>query len=232
MQTKYKYNPWPLGKLPIELQRKEPDLIREMGYKWDDPRDIVDIFERKLADFWNSPYAVAVDCCSHALFLCLKYTQTKRVLSTITIPKQTYCSVPMQIENAGLKVKFETHFWEGFYALRPTNIIDAAVVWQRGGYMSGKLMCLSFQIKKMIPVGKMGAILTDDPEAYKWLKLASYDGRDLTTPYDSKGHIKMTGYHFYATPEDCARAIILMDLVKTEGCYMGSEDYPDLSEML
>jgi hypothetical protein len=24
----------------------------------------------------------------------------------------------------------------------------------------------------------------------------------------------------------------LMDLVKTEGCYMGSEDYPDLSEML
>ena len=42
------YNSWPLGKLPPEFQRLEPQLIRSEGYDWDDPRDIVKIFERKF----------------------------------------------------------------------------------------------------------------------------------------------------------------------------------------
>jgi dTDP-4-amino-4,6-dideoxygalactose transaminase len=218
------YNSWPLGKLKKEHQRPEPEIIRGMGYEWDDARDIVGIFERKLADFWGSKYAVAVDCCSHAIFLSLYYYNghIRNLFDEefrITIPKRTYISVYHQIEFADFIPVIKDIEWQGYYYLEPTNIIDAAVYWKRGGYIPESLMCLSFQIKKMIPVGKMGAILTDSKEAYNYLKLASYDGRDLNTPYISFDHVKMFGWHYYATPEDCARAIILMDDIKTEGEY-------------
>ena len=83
---KIHYNSWPLGNLPSEFQRKEPELLKEKGYHWSDPRDIVLLFEEKLAQFAGSKYAVTTDCCSNALFLCLKYLQAT---GTITIPKRT-----------------------------------------------------------------------------------------------------------------------------------------------
>jgi dTDP-4-amino-4,6-dideoxygalactose transaminase len=75
------------------------------------------------------------------------------------------------------------------------------------------LQVVSFQIKKRIPIGKGGCILTDSEDAYKWLKLASYDGRDLNKPYTDDSHVGMIGYHMYMTPEDAARGIILIDSV-------------------
>ena len=233
--NKYKYNSWPLGKLPTQLQRKEPTLLRETGYEWDDPRDIVDICENKIAVHFGAKYCITTDCCSHAIFLSLQYLKYMGeigVFEDITIPRQTYVSIPMQILHSELHVKFEDIEWDGFYYLSPTRIIDAAVMWKKDSYIKNSLMCLSFQIKKAIPVGKMGAILTDDFETFDWLKRASYDGRDLTTPYDSTDHISMIGWHMYATPEDCARAIILMDSIADKGSYMGSKNYPDVSQML
>ena len=233
--NKYQYNPWPLGKLPQGFRRPEPQALWELGYEWGDPRDIVDMFEHKVAKYFGSKYAVAVDCCSHAIFLSLMYLKDRGEIDAfdnIVIPKHTYVSVPMQIIHAGFKVRFKDIEWKGYYELYPSRVIDAAVMWTEGGYIKDSLMCLSFQIKKAIPVGKMGTILTDDIDAYTWLKLASYDGRDLTVPYDGEEHIKMLGWHMYATPEDCARAIILMDQVEGMGSYMGSENYPDVSQMI
>jgi dTDP-4-amino-4,6-dideoxygalactose transaminase len=94
------------------------------------------------------------------------------------------------------------------------------------------LQILSFQIKKRLPIGKGGAILTDSPDAYKWLKLSSYDGRDLKTPYDSNSHVMQLGWHYYMTPEDAARGIILMDMLPSESeDSMSWSHYPDLSTM-
>jgi hypothetical protein len=39
--------------------------------------------------------------------------------------------------------------------------------------------------------------------------MASYDGRDLNTPYTDIDHVKCLVYHMYMTPEDAAR--VLMD---------------------
>ena len=233
--SKYEYNPWPLGRLKQEWQRPEPQQLREAGYEWDDPRDIVDIFERKVADWWGAKYAVAVDCCSHAIFLSFKYLlETGQVtdMDTIVVPKHTYVSVPLQVIHAGLKVRFKDFGWKGSYPLYPTRVIDAGVMWTEGGYVADSLMCLSFQIKKAVPIGRGGAVLVDDPDAYSWLKLASYDGRDLTTPYDIEGHLKIQGWHMYMTPEDAARGILLMDQVGDLGSYMGSANYPDCSQMI
>ena len=67
-----KFNSWPSGKLPINFQRPELDLIKQLGYDWTDPRDVVDIFEKKVAKFAGSKYAVSVDCCTNGIFFFLK----------------------------------------------------------------------------------------------------------------------------------------------------------------
>lgn len=247
MNDKYKYNSWPLGKVPKELQRPELDELKNLGYKFSDPRDVVDIFEEKVAKFAGSKYAVSVDCCSHGLFLSLKYLESISELpeginpvtfkrDEITIPSRTYVSAPMQINQAGYTVKFEDIEWSGIYQLKPTRIWDGAVRWTKDMYVGNNaLQVVSFQIKKRIPIGKGGIILTDDRKAYEWLKLARYDGRDMSVPYTDENHILMMGYHMYMTPEDAARGIILMDEVnkyteehEDSGGYL---NYTDVSQL-
>lgn len=224
------YNPWPLGRLPKEWQRPEPDLLKSSGYIWDDPRDIVTIFEEKLAQYAGSKYAVVVDCCSNAMFLSLKY---KGLVGEVEIPSHTYVSVPMQILHAGMQPVFRDFEWSGVYELGNTGVFDGAARFTKGMYVGGNaLQTLSFQIKKRLPIGKGGAILTESKEAYDWLKLASYDGRDLLTKYDSPDHVMRIGWHFYMTPEDAARGILLMDQIpEVNPDTMDWNHYPDLSKM-
>lgn len=237
--SKYKYNSWPLGKVPKELQRTELDTITQNGYVWKDARDVIDIFEQKVAKFSGSKYAISVDCCSHGVFLCLQYILQKKEIfknDIITIPNKTYVSIPMQIKHANLNVNFEDIEWSGIYNLKNTRVWDGAVRWTKDMYVGNNaLQVLSFQFKKRIPIGKGGMILTDDEEAAKWLKLASYDGRDLTLPYDHENHVSTLGYHMYMTPEDAARGIILMDSVNKftdmhddSGSHF---NYPDVSTL-
>lgn len=223
------YNPWPLGKLPEEMRRPEPQRLKELGYHWEDPRDIVGIFEEKLADYAGSKYAVTTDSCSNAIFLALKY---KKITGKVVIPKNTYASVPMQIIHAGAKPVFEHYEWQGIYPLGDSGIWDSAARFTKGMYVGGEgLQCLSFQIKKRLPIGRGGAILTDNFDAYQKLKLMTYDGRDLTTAYDSKDHVKSLGWHFYLTPEDSARGILLMDMLPEHNPdTMTSDHYPDLTQ--
>ncbi len=230
------YNPWPIGKVPKEFQRPELDRLKELGYDWSDPRDVVTMFEEKVAKFAGSKYAVSVDCCSHGIFLSLKYLQHKKELEidgVLSIPKMTYVSAPIQIIHAGNKVQFEDLEWSGVYLLKGSRVWDGAVRWNKDMYVGlNALQVVSFQIKKRIPIGKGGIILTDDFEAYKWLKLASYDGRDLNTPYTDENHLRMLGYHMYMTPEDAARGIILMDNTPEENEDTGnSKTYVDVTVM-
>jgi dTDP-4-amino-4,6-dideoxygalactose transaminase len=223
------YNPWPLGNLPLDWQRPEPHRLRQLGYEWEDPRDIIGIFEGKLAKYSGSKYCVLTDCCSNALFLSLKYRNFE---GPISVPKNTYISVPMQILHAGNSVNFLDMYWKGIYLLDPINIVDGAGRFTKGMYFGNdSLHLLSFQIKKRLPIGRGGAILTDSKEAYEWLKLASYDGRNLNSPYTDTLHVRSLGWHFYMTPEDAARGIILMDqLPDILDDTMGSENYPPLTD--
>ena len=221
------YNSWPLGSLPQEWQRPEPGMIKVQGYDWDDPRDIVGLFEQKLALYSGSKFAVLTDCCTNAIFLSLKYRGIQG--ERISIPANTYISVPMQIWHSGNIPVLEKRAWSGVYELGTTRILDGAARFTKGMYEVGSLHCLSFQIKKRLPIGRGGAILTDDKAAYEWLKLASYDGRDLTSPYDSLEHVLSLGWHSYMTPEDAARGILLMDqLPDVNEDTMTDSHYPDL----
>jgi dTDP-4-amino-4,6-dideoxygalactose transaminase len=229
VENKYNYNSWPLGKLPTAWQRSEPETIKKLGYKWNDPRDIIDIFENKLARFAGAKYCVLTDSATSGLFLAIQFRNTQ---SSISIPVQTYVSVAMQIIASGSKLEFREEKWSGLYELGGTNIFDSAARFSPKSYVgSDALQILSFQIKKRLPIGKGGAILTDSKEAYEWLKYASYDGRDLTTPYNDSNHIKQFGWHCYMTPEDAARGIILMDsLPANYEDTMNWSSYPPLTD--
>jgi hypothetical protein len=75
-------------------------------------------------------------------------------------------------------------------------------------------------------------ILTDNKDAYDWLTLARYDGRDMSVPYPDENHIRQVGWHMYQTPEDCARGILLMDKVPLINDDAGGyELYSDLSKI-
>jgi dTDP-4-amino-4,6-dideoxygalactose transaminase len=199
---------WPLGTIPEHFRRPEIKQLKEAGYRFSDPYEIVDIFEKKVSAFAGSKYAVAIDCCSHGLFLALKYLKAE---GTITIPSHTYVSVPMQIRHSGCNVTFEELEWSGVYQLKPYPVWDAATRWQKDMYTGG-MQVLSFQIKKRIPIGRGGMILTDDEEAYNWLKKARHDGRDMNTYY-MDDDFAFDGWHYYMTPEDAARGILLMDQI-------------------
>ena len=196
------------------------------NFDLDNAWDIINLFEQKIANFCGSPYAVSVDSCTNALFLCLKYIDKPQ---TITIPNKTYVSVPNTILNAGYNVKFEDFEWSGNYPLRPLDIIDSAVRFKKDMYTSG-FQCISFHRRKIIPIGKGGMILTNDREAVEWFRLMRYEGRhlDIYYPEDKFGEL---GWNMYMTPEDAARGILLMDQLPEENEDTGNwKTYNDLSK--
>ena len=157
---------------------------------------VIEEFESKVAKFFGSPYAVAVDCCTHGIELCLRQQNIK----CITVPKRTYISVPFLANKLGIELKWKDDKWTDFYWIEDTNIIDAAVLWKENSYIPGTYMCLSFQFQKHLSLGRGGIILTDNKEAAIELKKMSYDGRIPDIPWRNQ-NINSIGYHYYMTPE-------------------------------
>lgn len=168
------------------------------------PFNIVKNFEEEICNYTGAKYAVCIDSCTNAIFLCCKYLKVKN----ITIPRKTYLSVPQAIINAGGKVKLEDVIWKGLYQLKPYPIFDSALRFTENMYESGKFYCLSFHYKKHLPIGKGGAILTDNYEAYCWFKKMRYEGRSETNYWNDT--INLVGYNMYMTPYEAAIGLSLM----------------------
>ena len=196
-----------------DIWNKEKDKFKSImsQYNVSNSWDIVDLFEKKIAEYSGSKYAVSLDNCTNAIFLCLKYLD---YTGEVTIPSRTYCSVPCSILNAGCKVKFEDVEWSGVYQLKPTPIYDGAVRFKKGMYKPNTYHCLSFHIRKHIPIGKGGMILTDDYNAYKWFQLARYSGRHTADNILYKDDtFDMIGWNMYMTPEQAARGLELFSKI-------------------
>ena len=89
-------------------------------------------------------------------------------------------------------------------------------------------MCLSFHLKKNVPIGKGGMILTDSKEAYKWMYLAVYEGRDRRENHDSINDLDTLGWNMYMTPEQAAYGIELFEDYHNNVAYL--DKYKDLSD--
>ena len=188
--------------------------------------EIVKEFENKIAEFFGAPYAVAVDCCTHGIELCLRLQKVR----SIEIPKRTYVSVPNLADKLGIELKWKDEKWQDYYQIGDTNIYDAAVLWRENSYIPETFMCLSFQFQKPLSLGRGGMILTDNKKAAVLLKKMSYDGRTPDKPWKEQ-NIDTMGYHYYMTPETAEEGIWKFHDSLLKKKKWSSEDYPDLTKM-
>lgn len=192
---------------------------------------VVSEFEKKVAEFFGSKYAIAIDSCTHGIELCLRYKNAKYMYS----PKRTYISVPFLSNKLCINLIWKDQKWQDWYVVwgneLENRIIDAAVLWKRNSYIPGTFMCLSFQYQKHLSLGKGGMILTDDLKAFNVLKKMSYDGRIPNIPWREQ-NINCIGYHYYMTPETASLGIEKLDLaISKPPRQWNITDWPDLTEM-
>ena len=189
--------------------------------------DAVEKFEYEVAKFYGAPYAVATDSCTHALELCLRYQDVKHS----ACPMHTYLSVPMTFEKLGIKYRLLNAKWKEYYHLANTNIIDAAVTWRENSYVPNTFMCISFQFKKHLSLGRCGIILCSNQKDRDELVKLSYDGRTRDTNWQEQT-INTIGYHYYMTPETASLGLSKLDDAKNKMPKSWSwKDYPNLSTM-
>jgi dTDP-4-amino-4,6-dideoxygalactose transaminase len=187
---------------------------------------IITDFENEIAKFFGSPYAIAVDCCTHAIELSLRHSAAQK----IEVPHRTYISVPFLAQKLGIALKWKNEDWQDYYYLTE-KIIDAAVLWKRNSYITGTFMCISFQFRKHLSLGRGGIILTDDEKSAILLKKMSYDGRLPDIPWRSQ-NIDTHGYHYYMTPETAELGLKrLPNAILTKPKKWKVTDWPDLTKM-
>ena len=186
----------------------------------------VTLFENKVAEWFNAPYGVAVDCCTHGLELCLRYNKA----TSFSTPVRTYLSVPLLSKKLNIEHQWRNYKWKNFYHITP-NIIDAAVLWEKNSYLYDTFMVLSFQFKKHLNLGRGGMILTDNEQAAIQLRKMAHDGRILDKPW-AEQDIDTIGYHYYMTPETAELGLSKFDnAINTESKKWSYNDYPDISKL-
>lgn len=189
--------------------------------------DSVTTFENTIAEYYNAPYAVAVDCCTHGLELALRYTQA----TEITVPRQTYLSVPMLANKLNITRHWKNENWYDYYYITE-NIIDSAVYWEKNSYIDRTFMVLSFQFRKHLSLGRGGMILTDDKKAAHTLRCMAYDGRDNSKGAWASQEIESIGYHYYMTPEIADTGIHKFpDAIATTPKEWSYKNYPNISNL-
>ena len=130
----------------------------------------------------------------------------------------------------GIELEWKDENWLDYYYLTD-DIIDAAVLWKKDSYIPNTFMCVSFQFKKHLSLGRGGVILTDDKEAAYELKKMSYDGRLPDSPWATQ-NINSMGYHYYMTPETANLGLQkLPEAIKNKPKQWTVYDWPDLTKM-
>ncbi len=198
-------------------------------FNFNNNNDFIELFEQKLCEYTGAPYSLTVDRCTNAILLSLLYLNIKK--QKVSLPKQTYLSVPMTLIHHGFNVCLEDIKWTNNYRIGISNVYDYAVGFDKNIYVPGQIQCLSFQQKKRLAIGKGGAILLDDKKMYEVLKRMRHDGRDSSKPVSEERTTDIImGFHMYMSPDEAAKGLLLLNQLNSEfkpGSYL---DYPDMSK--
>jgi hypothetical protein len=163
-------------------------------------------FEQDLAEYTGAPYVVATDGCTHAIELCLRHDRPQFLAFTAF----TYLSVPMLMHQLQINYVHTSEEWIGEYQFHGTRIWDSARRLEPGMYRPGQMQCLSFGYSKPLQLGKVGAILLDDEDAYRTLSAWRSDGRDLhVQPWQDQMAFGV-GWHYCPMLDDCVRGSQLL----------------------
>ena len=188
----------------------------------------VETFENKLAQFTGAPYVVTTDCCTHAIELCFRLLEIK----TCRFPAHTYISVPMTMKLLGVDYELSMTPWKHEYQFLGTPVWDSARCLKPNMYRKKQYQCLSFGHTKPLDNVRGGAILLDNQEHYKQLKMMSYDGRDPAHDRWSEQMTFSQGFHYMMRYEECDSATLLLEKYIASGDYEHTyKPYPDVSEI-
>ncbi len=188
----------------------------------------VEKFESRLAEFTGAPYVVSTDCCTHAIELCFRLLEIK----TCRFSAHTYISVPMTMKLLGVDYELSMTPWKEEYQFLGTPVWDSARCLKPNMYRQRQYQCLSFGHSKPLDNVRGGAILLDNEEHYKQLKIMSYDGRDPTHERWADQKVFTQGFHYMMRYEECESATRLLEEYISAGDYEHTyKPYPDVSEI-
>lgn len=181
-------------------------------------------FESKLSEFTGAPYVVATDCCTHAIELCMRYSR----VGYCEFPCNTYLSIPQLLKRLGITYYMYDVEWAGEYQFQNTNIWDSARMLEKNMYRAGQMQCLSFGPTKPLHLGRVGAILLDDKDAYHTLSMWRSDGRDLhISPWEEQKQFEI-GFHYTPSLELCEKGLAELDGFSGATT---THTYPDLTRL-
>ena len=181
-------------------------------------------FEKSLAKFTGAPYAIMTDCCTHAIELCLRYDK----VTTTTFTPYTYISVPMTMHKLNINYEYNDKQWLGEYQFDNTRIWDSARLLSPNMYRPSQMQCLSFGFDKPLNIGRGGAILLDDSDAYNTMLRQRYDGRDLQVSPWVEQRVFTVGYHYRPTIEEAILGLEKLEqYIKQENFAPKKAEYPD-----
>jgi hypothetical protein len=165
---------------------------------------------------------------------------------SVEIPRKTFLSVPMVAWQAGVTPRLVDRQWEGWYRLQPHWIWDSAcrlrtglfdeALYIQNQHLAGQTLpwppcfvCLSFQYRKHIPIGRGGMILHNDAEFDEWARKARFYGRSECELEQDTGPMFM-GWRKYMTPTEASQGLSLLHRFpdKPEDLNI---DYPDLGNI-
>lgn len=174
---------------------------------------VVDAFERELQEYTGARFAVAVDSCTNAILLALVWERERNGHDAIVLPHRTYVGVLQAARNAGYFVEWDREPWRHHYPLLPTDVHDSARwiapnMWSAWRDWPNALVCLSMHAAKQLPLGRGGAILTDNAEAAEWLRAARMDGRPPGAPIEAT---QFPGFHCPMPPPIAAQGLWTLD---------------------
>ncbi len=101
---------------------------------------VVTEFENKVKEFFGAHHAVAVDCCTHGIELCLRQQNIKKLI----LPKRTYLSVPFLAHKLGIELEWEERVNGGHDNSPSLDRIDSTK-----GYVKGNVMIMSNLANRM-----------------------------------------------------------------------------------
>ena len=210
------------------------------------PYQVTKDFEAALCAYTGAPFAVALNSCTAALLLCVRWNTTCGIFLAnpdgqfsygftpiVEIPRKTYVSVAMSIKHASCEIAWRDEDWCGCYQLKPLPVWDCARRFTSGMYVAGQFQCVSFAASKILAAEQGGAILHDNEEADGWFRRMRFDGRTegvdpLTDP------IKEIGHHCIMTPSVAAGLLVRLHHLPRHNPDMGGDLeklYPDLSTL-
>jgi hypothetical protein len=188
----------------------------------------VEQFESNLSLFTGAPYVVATDCCTHAIELCFRLLEIKKTRFTAF----TYISVPMTMKLLNVDYELSGTSWRDEYSFLGTPVWDSARCLKPNMYRHRQYQCLSFGHSKPLDNVRGGAILLDNEEHYKQLKMMSYDGRDPSHDRWTDQKVFKQGFHYMMRYEECESATLLLDNYISNGDFEHQyKPYPDVRDI-